>query len=110
MGFVPEFHNKQRGQEMKIIQKSLINTPHGLVGALLAVRSGVSAAWVSDDEKYSILRTDYGLSICCRTDHPADGDIETIISHCMPECKVWRTEISSDSDIIRVINLDKGNC
>ena len=94
---------------IEIKQRSLMANPLGLLGACHFVNNfGVRAAWETADGKYSILAMPYGLSICVRTGVLDDGDIGEIVAHCLPNCHVWRTEISSDSDIIRIINLDQG--
>lgn len=94
---------------MEIKQRSLMANPLGLLGACHFVNNfGVRAAWETADGKYSILAMPYGLSICVRTGVLDDGDIAEIVAHCLPNCRVWRIEISSDSDIIRIINQEPG--
>lgn len=100
---------QKQGQKMEIKQRSLMDNPFGLLGACHFINYfGVRAAWETADGKYSILAMPYGLSICVRTGVVGDGDIAEIVAHCLPNCRVWRTEISSDSDIIRIINQELG--
>ena len=57
---------------MIIQQQSLMHNPFGLLGACLVHSRGIYAAWTAHKSKhnlaivYSILKTDYGLSIKSR--------------------------------------------
>lgn len=98
---------------MIIQQQSLMHNPFGLIGACMAHSRGIYAAWTAHKSKhnlaivYSILKTDYGLSIksrCPETATQMERDIKEIIAHCMPDTEY---EIEQECEYVRVYKLPR---